>query len=56
MADPPPYPNTGEESDREPISSAPLSLKVVGLIVIVLLLALFVILRLASGGLQGLHQ
>ncbi len=56
MADPPSYPDTGDDTgvgpDRGSPPSTPRWVKVFGIIVIVLLL-LFVILHLTGGGLGG---
>lgn len=56
MADPPPYPDTGDDTgvgtDRGSPPSTPRWVKVFGIIVIVLVL-LFVILHLTGGGFGG---
>ena len=49
MADPPRYPDTGSEPDRESTTGMPRWVKVFGIIVIVVVL-LFVVVTMVAGG------
>ncbi|NUQ73897.1 MAG: hypothetical protein HUU21_10095 [Polyangiaceae bacterium] len=56
MADPPPYPDPGDDTgvgpDRESSTSTPRWVKVSGLITVIMVL-LFVVVHLAGGGFRG---